>query len=67
MLLSKRLAPKIVPCCQWDDFELFRKREKIANWSRMMWQNVVSIAIRVMASGPFGSHFFSEIASVGGI
>ncbi|KAJ1355285.1 hypothetical protein KIN20_012622 [Parelaphostrongylus tenuis] len=38
----------------------------MANWSRMMWQNVVDRAVRVLASGPFGLHFFSARATVGG-
>ncbi|KAJ1349535.1 hypothetical protein KIN20_005124 [Parelaphostrongylus tenuis] len=38
----------------------------MTNWSRAMWQNVVNRAIRMLASGPFGSHFFSASATVGG-
>ncbi|KAJ1369118.1 hypothetical protein KIN20_030515 [Parelaphostrongylus tenuis] len=38
----------------------------MANWSRTMWQNVVDSAVRMLASGPFGSHFFSARAIVGG-
>ncbi|KAJ1346453.1 hypothetical protein KIN20_001234 [Parelaphostrongylus tenuis] len=38
----------------------------MANWSRTMWQNAVNRALRILASGPFGSHFFSAIAIVGG-
>ncbi|KAJ1350889.1 hypothetical protein KIN20_006801 [Parelaphostrongylus tenuis] len=38
----------------------------MAKWSRMMWQNVVNRAIRMLASGPFGSHFFSAFATVSG-
>ncbi|KAJ1369591.1 hypothetical protein KIN20_031080 [Parelaphostrongylus tenuis] len=37
----------------------------MANWWRMMWQNVVERAFRMLASGPFGSHFFSARATVG--
>ncbi|KAJ1350891.1 hypothetical protein KIN20_006803 [Parelaphostrongylus tenuis] len=37
----------------------------MSNWSRMMWQSVVDRAIRMLASGPFGSHFFSARATVG--
>ncbi|KAJ1356817.1 hypothetical protein KIN20_014619 [Parelaphostrongylus tenuis] len=33
----------------------------MANWSRMMWQSVVDRAVRMLASGPFGSHFFSAM------
>ncbi|KAJ1368992.1 hypothetical protein KIN20_030355 [Parelaphostrongylus tenuis] len=36
----------------------------MSNWSRMMWQSVVDRAIRMLASGPFGSHFFSTRATV---
>ncbi|KAJ1370245.1 hypothetical protein KIN20_031935 [Parelaphostrongylus tenuis] len=36
----------------------------MANWSRMMWQSVLNRAIRMLASGPFGSHFFSATATV---
>ncbi|KAJ1368205.1 hypothetical protein KIN20_029285 [Parelaphostrongylus tenuis] len=36
----------------------------MANWSRDMWQNVVNRAIRMLASGPFESHFFSAFATV---
>ncbi|KAJ1374186.1 hypothetical protein KIN20_036811 [Parelaphostrongylus tenuis] len=38
----------------------------MANWSRMMWQSVVDRAVRMLASAPFGSHFFSARAIVGG-
>ncbi|KAJ1362056.1 hypothetical protein KIN20_021468 [Parelaphostrongylus tenuis] len=38
----------------------------MANWSRQMWQSVLNRAIRMLASGPFGSHFFSVLGSVGG-
>ncbi|KAJ1369576.1 hypothetical protein KIN20_031064 [Parelaphostrongylus tenuis] len=38
----------------------------MANWSRMMWQNVVNRAVRMLASGPFGTHFFSATGTVGG-
>ncbi|KAJ1347577.1 hypothetical protein KIN20_002671 [Parelaphostrongylus tenuis] len=38
----------------------------MANWSRTMWQNVANKAVRVMASGPFGSHFISATSTVGG-
>ncbi|KAJ1357253.1 hypothetical protein KIN20_015359 [Parelaphostrongylus tenuis] len=38
----------------------------MANWSRMMWKSVIDRAIRMLASGPFGSHFFSARATVGG-
>ncbi|KAJ1348452.1 hypothetical protein KIN20_003753 [Parelaphostrongylus tenuis] len=37
----------------------------MANWSRSMWQSVVDRALRVLASGLFGSHFFSASATVG--
>ncbi|KAJ1371380.1 hypothetical protein KIN20_033323 [Parelaphostrongylus tenuis] len=35
----------------------------MANWSRQMWLNR---AVRILASGPFGTHFFSATATVGG-
>ncbi|KAJ1367321.1 hypothetical protein KIN20_028215 [Parelaphostrongylus tenuis] len=38
----------------------------MANWSRAMWQSVLSRAIRMLALGPFGSHFFSASPTVGG-
>ncbi|KAJ1361396.1 hypothetical protein KIN20_020636 [Parelaphostrongylus tenuis] len=38
----------------------------MANWSRAMWQSVFDRAARMLASGPFGSHFFSATATVGG-
>ncbi|KAJ1368923.1 hypothetical protein KIN20_030283 [Parelaphostrongylus tenuis] len=38
----------------------------MANWSRTMWQRIVNRAIRMLASGPFASHFFSASATVGG-
>ncbi|KAJ1347741.1 hypothetical protein KIN20_002885 [Parelaphostrongylus tenuis] len=38
----------------------------MANWSKAMWENVVNRAVRMLASGPFGSHFFTAQATVGG-
>ncbi|KAJ1354009.1 hypothetical protein KIN20_010808 [Parelaphostrongylus tenuis] len=38
----------------------------MASWSRAMWQSVANRAIRMLASGPFRSHFFSAVATVGG-
>ncbi|KAJ1345492.1 hypothetical protein KIN20_000039 [Parelaphostrongylus tenuis] len=37
----------------------------MANWSNRMWQDVVNRALRMLASGPFGSHFFSASITVG--
>ncbi|KAJ1368437.1 hypothetical protein KIN20_029562 [Parelaphostrongylus tenuis] len=38
----------------------------MANWSKEMWQRVMNRAVRILASsGPFGSHFFSAVATVG--
>ncbi|KAJ1354075.1 hypothetical protein KIN20_010886 [Parelaphostrongylus tenuis] len=37
----------------------------MVNWSRQMWQSVVNRAIRMLASGPFSSQFFSAFATVG--
>ncbi|KAJ1368953.1 hypothetical protein KIN20_030319 [Parelaphostrongylus tenuis] len=34
------------------------------NWSRTTWQNVVNTAVRMLAAGPFGSHFISASATV---
>ncbi|KAJ1350575.1 hypothetical protein KIN20_006396 [Parelaphostrongylus tenuis] len=36
----------------------------MANWSREMWQSVVSRAVRMLAAGPFVSHFSSVLATV---
>ncbi|KAJ1367797.1 hypothetical protein KIN20_028790 [Parelaphostrongylus tenuis] len=38
----------------------------MANWSRRMWQSVVDRAVRMLASGPFKSHFLSARPTVGG-
>ncbi|KAJ1360160.1 hypothetical protein KIN20_019074 [Parelaphostrongylus tenuis] len=38
----------------------------MANWSRTMWQSVINRAVRVLASGPLGMHFFSASGTVGG-
>ncbi|KAJ1366993.1 hypothetical protein KIN20_027820 [Parelaphostrongylus tenuis] len=38
----------------------------LANWPRTMWQNVLNRATRMLAMGPFSSHFFSASATVGG-
>ncbi|KAJ1371108.1 hypothetical protein KIN20_032989 [Parelaphostrongylus tenuis] len=38
----------------------------MANWTRMMWQSVLSRAVRMLASGPFASHFVSATGTVGG-
>ncbi|KAJ1364955.1 hypothetical protein KIN20_025152 [Parelaphostrongylus tenuis] len=35
----------------------------MANWSREVWQNVVNRAVRMLASGPFGSHFLFSICN----
>ncbi|KAJ1362069.1 hypothetical protein KIN20_021480 [Parelaphostrongylus tenuis] len=37
----------------------------MANWSRMMWQNVVNRAIRILVLGSFGLHFLSATANIG--
>ncbi|KAJ1360481.1 hypothetical protein KIN20_019467 [Parelaphostrongylus tenuis] len=36
----------------------------MANWSAEMWRNVVNRAVRMLASGPFRSHFFSATATI---
>ncbi|KAJ1366783.1 hypothetical protein KIN20_027544 [Parelaphostrongylus tenuis] len=38
----------------------------MANWSRSVWQDVVSRAVRMLALGPFRSNFFSATGTVGG-
>ncbi|KAJ1350406.1 hypothetical protein KIN20_006191 [Parelaphostrongylus tenuis] len=38
----------------------------MANWSRAMWQGVVDRAVRILASGKFGSPFLSARVTVGG-
>ncbi|KAJ1358025.1 hypothetical protein KIN20_016327 [Parelaphostrongylus tenuis] len=38
----------------------------MANWSRTMWQSVINRAVRMIASGPFRSHFASASAVVSG-
>ncbi|KAJ1346731.1 hypothetical protein KIN20_001628 [Parelaphostrongylus tenuis] len=43
---------------------LTTKNIVMANWSREMWQNVVNRAVRMLASGQFGSHFFSAFGTV---
>ncbi|KAJ1354084.1 hypothetical protein KIN20_010898 [Parelaphostrongylus tenuis] len=36
----------------------------MANWSRSMWQNVVDRALRLLRSGPFGSHLYTVTVTV---
>ncbi|KAJ1348027.1 hypothetical protein KIN20_020778 [Parelaphostrongylus tenuis] len=36
----------------------------MANWSRTMWQNVVDRALRMLRSGPFGSHLYTVTVTV---
>ncbi|KAJ1351919.1 hypothetical protein KIN20_008096 [Parelaphostrongylus tenuis] len=38
----------------------------MAKWSNMMWQNVLNRALRMLASGPFASHFSTAFGSIGG-
>ncbi|KAJ1361254.1 hypothetical protein KIN20_020461 [Parelaphostrongylus tenuis] len=38
----------------------------VANWSRMMWQDVMNRELRMLAYGPFKSHFFSALVTVNG-
>ncbi|KAJ1368853.1 hypothetical protein KIN20_030198 [Parelaphostrongylus tenuis] len=38
----------------------------MATWPRIMWQSVMDRAIRMVAMGPFASHFFSATGTVGG-
>ncbi|KAJ1350038.1 hypothetical protein KIN20_005744 [Parelaphostrongylus tenuis] len=36
----------------------------MANWSREMWQSVVNRVLRMITSGPFGTHFATAFAIV---
>ncbi|KAJ1368232.1 hypothetical protein KIN20_029317 [Parelaphostrongylus tenuis] len=36
----------------------------MANWSRLMWQDVVDRALRLLRSGPFGSHLYTVTVTV---
>ncbi|KAJ1357663.1 hypothetical protein KIN20_015849 [Parelaphostrongylus tenuis] len=36
----------------------------MASWSRSMWQNVVDRALRLLRSGPFGSHLYTVTVTV---
>ncbi|KAJ1359498.1 hypothetical protein KIN20_018255 [Parelaphostrongylus tenuis] len=36
----------------------------MANWSRSMWQDVVDKALRLLRSGPFGSHLYTVTVTV---
>ncbi|KAJ1351895.1 hypothetical protein KIN20_008063 [Parelaphostrongylus tenuis] len=36
----------------------------MANWSRSMWQNDVDRALRMLRSGPFGSHLYTVTVTV---
>ncbi|KAJ1351407.1 hypothetical protein KIN20_007403 [Parelaphostrongylus tenuis] len=38
----------------------------MANWSTAMLKNILNRALRMLALGPFGSHFFSASATVRG-
>ncbi|KAJ1359951.1 hypothetical protein KIN20_018786 [Parelaphostrongylus tenuis] len=38
----------------------------MASWSNAIWRRVVRRAVGMLASGPFGSHFFSAVVTVGG-
>ncbi|KAJ1347898.1 hypothetical protein KIN20_003068 [Parelaphostrongylus tenuis] len=38
----------------------------MANWQKAMWQNVLNRALRMLASRPFGSHFFSAFGTING-
>ncbi|KAJ1359973.1 hypothetical protein KIN20_018809 [Parelaphostrongylus tenuis] len=38
----------------------------MANWQKAMWQNILNRALRMLASGPFRSHFFSAFATING-
>ncbi|KAJ1368606.1 hypothetical protein KIN20_029775 [Parelaphostrongylus tenuis] len=49
-----------------EEHSLYSTNIIMANWSKGMWQSVVNRAVRMLASGPFGSHFFSRRATVSG-
>ncbi|KAJ1354438.1 hypothetical protein KIN20_011374 [Parelaphostrongylus tenuis] len=36
----------------------------MANWSKEMWQSVLNRTVRMLASEPFGSHFFSAVGTI---
>ncbi|KAJ1366442.1 hypothetical protein KIN20_027105 [Parelaphostrongylus tenuis] len=36
----------------------------MANWNRDMWESVVNRVLRMLASGPFGTHFVAAVATV---
>ncbi|KAJ1373441.1 hypothetical protein KIN20_035837 [Parelaphostrongylus tenuis] len=36
----------------------------MANWPISMWQNVVDRALRLLRSGPFGSHLYTVTVTV---
>ncbi|KAJ1360957.1 hypothetical protein KIN20_020093 [Parelaphostrongylus tenuis] len=36
----------------------------MASWSRMMWQRVMDRAVRMLASGPFASQFFTATGTI---
>ncbi|KAJ1365038.1 hypothetical protein KIN20_025249 [Parelaphostrongylus tenuis] len=36
----------------------------MVSWSKQMWQGIVNRAVRLLASDPFESHFFSAVATV---
>ncbi|KAJ1360351.1 hypothetical protein KIN20_019297 [Parelaphostrongylus tenuis] len=38
----------------------------MANWSDMIWQNVLNRAVRMLASGPFASHFSTAFGTISG-
>ncbi|KAJ1353899.1 hypothetical protein KIN20_010672 [Parelaphostrongylus tenuis] len=38
----------------------------MASWSTAIWRNVLNRAVRMLASAPFGPHFISAMATVGG-
>ncbi|KAJ1368847.1 hypothetical protein KIN20_030191 [Parelaphostrongylus tenuis] len=49
----------LVPLRNSHDYE-----HLMANWSRSMWQNVVDRALRLLRSGPFGSHLYTVTVTV---
>ncbi|KAJ1357122.1 hypothetical protein KIN20_015174 [Parelaphostrongylus tenuis] len=46
--------------------KMCRPQTSLASWSKAMWESVVNRVVRMLASRPLGSNFFSARANVGG-
>ncbi|KAJ1354935.1 hypothetical protein KIN20_012032 [Parelaphostrongylus tenuis] len=53
-------------CSMPEDMKVTTTSIIMANCSRMMWQSVVDRAIRMFASDPFETHFFSARVTASG-